>query len=104
MHERALDPERVEQAGALVCPALDRVALDRAVGAPVARGVVGEKPEALAEAVVDHGEVLPPEQRAAELEDQGPILGAGELVVEAEVVHGRVRHRSLLPARVSRPG
>ncbi len=38
--KRLLDPERVEQAGTLVGPALDRVVLDRAVGAPVARGVV----------------------------------------------------------------
>ena len=94
--ERLLDAERVEEAGALVGPALDRVVLDRAVGATVAGRVVREQTEVLAKAVVHHREVVAAEQRATELEDQRLVLGPGELVVDAVVVHGRIRHRNLL--------
>ena len=60
--EDAVDPELVEQPGGLVRPALDRVGLERLVGAPVSARVVGEESEALAEAVVDRVEVLAAEE------------------------------------------
>jgi hypothetical protein len=49
--------------------------------------VEGEQPEAgVAKAVVDEAEVVPAEEAAAELEDDGAVLGAAELVVEADAV------------------
>ena len=42
----------------------------------VAAGVEREQAEALAEAVVDEPEVVPPEEPAAELEDDWSILGS----------------------------
>ena len=94
--ERPLDPELVEQPDRLVGPALDRVGLDRLVGSPVAARVVAQQAEPLAEAVVDGCEVLAAEQRAAELEDERPVLGARELVVDPRVVDGDEGHLMLL--------
>ena len=94
VHEHAVEPDGVEQRGAVVGPALDRVALARHVRSPVSTGVEREQAEVLAKAVVDEPEVLTPEQRTAELQDDGLVLGAGELVVEADPVGERgVGHR-----------
>ena len=83
--QRAIDAERVEQAGALIGPVLDRVAGQRLSRAPVAARVEAQQAEVLAEAVVDRIEVLAAEERSAELQDQGRVLRSGELVVEANV-------------------
>ena len=46
-----------------------------------------------AKPVVDRVEVLAAEQRTAELKDQGRVLGARELVVQADIVDVGERHR-----------
>src|SRR5581483_12432417 len=64
---------------------------------PVAARVEREEPEALPEAVVDEPEVVPPEEAAAELEDDRRLLRPRQLVVEPDpVLDLCVRHGFLL--------
>ena len=99
--EHPVDAERVEQPGALVGPALDRVAGQRLGRAAVAGGVEAQQAEVLAHAVVDRVEVRAPEQRPAELQDQRCVLGARELVVQANVADVCERHGSSSRSSVS---
>ena len=103
MDEDALEEERVEQLGAVLGPAFDRVPLARARGGAVAAGVEGEEPKAaLAKPVVDEAEVVTAEETAAELDHDRAVLGPRQLVVELDpLVDLGVRHRILL---VARPG
>ena len=94
MDEHALETQRVEQLGAVVRPALDRVPLARARRGAVATSVEREQAEAVrAKAVVDEAEVVPAEETAAELEHDQAVLRPGQLVVELDtVVDPCVRH------------
>jgi hypothetical protein len=95
--ERAVEADRVEERRRVGRPALDRVGLARARRRAVAPCVEGQQAEAaLAEAVVDEAEVVPAEQAAAELEHDGAVLRAGQLVVEADASADLCEH--LIPA------
>jgi hypothetical protein len=84
--EDRVETDGVEQAGRVVRPAFDRVLLAGMIRGAVPAGVEREQAEALPEAVVDEAEVVASEESAAELEDDGRVLGSGQFVVEPDAV------------------
>ena len=100
MHQHAVEADRLEQPHAVLGPSLDGVALARVGGRAVAPRVERQQAEAPAEAVVDEPEVVPSEEPTAELQDDGRVLGARQLVVEPDtVVDLGVRHAFLFDGR-----
>ena len=87
----------------VVCPPFDRVLLAWMIRRAVTARVEREQAEALAELVVDEAEVVASEESAAELEDDGRVLGSGQLVVEPDaVVDKGVGHAGLLVCAAGR--
>jgi hypothetical protein len=97
--EHAVEAERIQQGGRVVRPAFDRVLLAWVIRRAVAARVEREQSEALSEPVVDEAEVVPSEEPAAELEDDGRVLGPGQLVVEPDAVVDQGVGRAGLLAR-----